>query len=294
MTTVAPPPPSRPAPPPPRSAPASAVPTRPAVQGAALTLAVPKFEPPRVILNAVEGFGKTSFLAHAPGAAILMAAGETGYSTLLGSGRVPAIPAARIDSWDVLLATIDSLIADPGQTKALGLDASGGFERLCHEHVCNQEFKGDWGDRGFASYQKGYDLSVTHWLGLLARLDRLRDQHGTTIVLLSHCKVTTFKNPDGPDFDRYCSDLHQKTWAPTYKWADCVLFGNYVSVVDGGKTGEKAKKGKGIGGTQRVVYTHRRDAYDAKERYGMPEAIDIPNDPAATWPTIWQYIQPRA
>jgi len=246
-----------------------------------LSRLAPVARPPRIVVNAVEGWGKTSLVAHAPEAAILMASGETGYETLSGAGLVPSIPAARIAKWSELLDTLESLIEDHAGIQTLALDAMGGFERLCHEHVCIKEFGGEWGERGFNSYQKGYEQSVTHWLGMLAKLDRLWDA-GITIVILSHCRIKTFKNPLGPDYDRYVSDTHDKTWAATAKWADAILFGNFLWVVD--------KKGKGIGGTDRVMYTERRDSFDAKNRYGMSEILEIPADPSQMWSTLQNAI----
>lgn len=252
-----------------------------------------KLDPPRIVLNAVEGWGKTSYGAHAPKAAILCAAGDTGYATLLGAGRVPAILGTEIRTWAELFDTIEGLAQNDTEVGTLILDAIGGFERMCHEVVCKQHFGGDWGDKGFLSFHKGYELAAGEWLGLLSRLDRLRASRGTTIVLLSHCKVGTFKNPMGSDFDRYASDVHAKTWAPTARWADVVLFGNFETIVEGGGEGDKRKKGKGVGMANRIVYTERRDAFDAKNRYGMPPMIQMPGDPSATWDAIWGYIRPR-
>ena len=50
-------------------------------------------------------------------------------------------------------------------------------------------------------------------------------------------------------------------------------------------------KVKGIGGTDRVLYAERRDAFDAKNRYGMPPEVDVPDDPAQIWTTIWDQIK---
>lgn len=248
-----------------------------------------KFEPPAIVYNAVEGFGKTTFAAHAPSPAILMARGERGYTTLASAGRVPTVPNVLLESWGETLAMVDSLIADPQGIQTLALDAMGGFERLCHEEVCRRDFSNDWSEKGFTAFHRGYEVAVSDWLQLLQRLDTLRQKQGMTLVLLSHCKVKTFKNPLGSDYDRYVSDVHEKTWAVTAKWADAVLFGNFYSVVKG--TNDVMKKGKGIGGTDRVVYTERRDGFDAKNRYGMPESIDLPADPAATWSSIYQHIK---
>lgn len=239
------------------------------------------FAPPRIVLNAVEGWGKTTFGAHAPGAGIVMAAGENGYETLLSAKLVPLCDSVTIDSWSELLAIMDDL-GKECPYKTLVFDALGGFERQCHEFVCKRDFDNDFGPKGFTSYNKGFDVAVTDWLGLLSRLEKIHS-NGIGIVLLSHCKIKTFKNPLGEDFDRYISDVHEKTWAVTVKWADAVFFGNYYTITDK-KKGEL--KAKGIGGNERVLYTERRDAFDAKNRYGMVPEIEIPNDPSKVWETI--------
>lgn len=274
-----------PAMPPPPKAPPSAPAPRPTVAKVAtpfpsLALPTKRAIVPRVVFTATEGWGKTSLAAHAPGAVLIQSRGETGYQTLFDAGRVPAVPTALVESWDALLALLDSMIAEPGAIKLLALDALGGLERLCHEHVCARDFKNDWGEKGFSSFHKGYDLAVTDWLGVLNRLDRLNEK-GVAIIILSHVQVKSFKNPAGSDFDRYEAACHAKTWAVTSKWADACLFGQFLTITDkqGGRT-------KGIGGTDRVVYCERRDSHDAKNRYGLPELIDIPADPTKAWATI--------
>lgn len=273
----------------------TAPPRAPSSNGAATTGVRPKLgritdatlAPPRIVLNAVEGFGKTTLGAGAPNPAILMSRGETGYITLQKKGLVPDVDCVELTKWADVLATIDELALDIAGHGAVVLDALGGFERLCHEFVCARDFGGDWGEKGFGSFQKGYDVSVTEWLNLLVRLDRIRAQHNVPIVLLSHSKVKQFKNPLGSDFDRYIADCHEKTWGVTHKWADTVLFGTFVTVALEDK---KTKRMKGMGGDERIIYTTRRDAYDAKNRYALPSEIQISPEPAAMWPTVWNAI----
>jgi hypothetical protein len=245
------------------------------------------FQPPRIVLNALEAWGKSSMAAFAPDPAILMAKGETGYQTLLGAGLVPQVDAAYAESWSGLLALLDRMAQQETLPyKTLALDAIGGFERLCHEHVCARDFDGEWGEKGFGGYQRGYDMAVTDWLQLLQRLDAVRMKHGITILLLGHVQIRPFKNPLGPDFDRYVSDVHHKTWSVTHKWADAVLFGSFITIVQE----KKGSRPKGIGGNERVLYCERSDAYDAKNRYGLPEEIDMPKTPAEMWPTLWNAL----
>lgn len=241
---------------------------------------------------AVEGWGKTTYGALAPDAAILMAKGETGYLTLLSGGLVPKLPHVTLESWPQTLAMIDDLIADPQGRKTFVFDAAGGFERQCHEFVCQRDFEGDWGEKGFASYGRGPEVSVSEWIKLLVKLDALHQKHAVGIIVLSHAKVKGFKNPDGPDYDRYVSDLHEKSWSAINRWADMVLFGTHVTAVVGTK-GDVMKKGKGQGGTARVVYTERRAAWDAKNRFNLPESIDIPSDRTLTYSTIHDLINTK-
>lgn len=242
---------------------------------------------PRIVLNAVEGWGKSTYGAFAPNPAILMSRGETGYVTLRDKGLVPDADCVELGQWRDVLETVDDFAKGGTKYGAIVLDAVGGFERLCHEHVCARDFGNDWGEKGFASFQKGPDVSVAEWLGLLSRLDRARQALGCPVVFLSHSKVKSFKNPMGPDFDRYIADCHEKTWGVTHKWADTVLFGTYVTVTVDDK---KTKRAKGIGGDERVLYTTRRDAWDAKNRFAMPPQLDIPADPASVWSTVWESI----
>ncbi len=241
-----------------------------------------------IIINAVEGWGKTSMAARATNSALIMAPRETGYITLFDNGLAPERPYAVVESWPELLAQLDAMKGNPDGIGALCLDALGGLERLCHEYVCQTEFNGDWGEKGFVGYQRGYDISIAEWLKMLARLDVLR-QDGMNLLLLSHCRIKGFKNPLGPDYDRYASDLHDKTWGVTHKWVGAVMFGTFYQVVEE----DRKKRHRGIGGTERVLYTQRTDAWDAKNLFGLSEPIDIPSDPDKVWDAIREAMKTK-
>lgn len=284
MTTPTMPPPSRPpsAPPPRQAAPARAV------APVEILDDEPQFAPPRIMLAAVEGWGKTTFASLAPSPLIVMVGGENGYETLRSAGRVPRCKRASVATWAEAMSLVDSLLADPQGILTVAFDTIGGLERTCHEFVCARDFGGDWGEKGFVGFQRGYDVAIAEWLGLLAKLDRLRSQHGMTILLMSHAKIATVKNPDGPDYDQFQPDCHHKTWGATRKWCDAALFGTFRTIVDGAKG--VTKKGKGIGGTDRVLWCEGSDSKVAKNRYGMPPYIDIPDDPSASWGIVASYI----
>lgn len=237
--------------------------------------------PNRVLLHGVEGIGKTSFASHAPRPIFLMARGETGLQTLIDSGRVaetPHLPEAK--SWADVLGMVQTLIDKPHDYRTLVIDALGGLERLCHEHVCTVNFGGEWGDKGFAAYGKGPEVSIPVWLELLQMLDRLRAERKVAIIGIAHTKVKTFKNPEGPDYDRYTVDLHEKTWGISHKWADMVLFANFFTTTSKDKGDARAK---GAGGQERFIYTERHAAWDAKNRSGLPAEISMGSSGAEAW-----------
>lgn len=244
--------------------------------------------PNRYALHAVEGWGKTSLAAQFPSPLFLQSKGETGLETLIQNGQLPETPhLPEIETWQDFLNTLDWLRSADHSFKTLICDSMNGFERLCHEEVCNRDFQGDWTDKGFMGYMRGYQISMTDWRAALNKLDAIRLEKRMTIFLLFHTKVTTFKNPEGPDFDRYQPDMHTGTWSLTAKWADCVLFGNFESQVLGGKMDDKGgKKGKGIGGNVRILYTERHAAYDAKNRLGLPEEIEMGDSPQTAFEAL--------
>lgn len=247
-----------------------------------------KFTPPRLLIHAVEGFGKTTMGAFAPSPLILMSGDEDGYLTLAGNGMVPDVLNGVVTNWPDLLATLTSFRdAEELPFKTLVLDAMDGFEHQCHQFVVDTQYGGDWGEHGFTGYQRGYKTAIPEWMQMLKLLESIQKK-GIMIIMLDHTSVKTVKNPMGPDYDRFTTACHDKTWTATCKRMDAVLFGTFRTITD-----KKDGRHKGIGGTDRVIYTVQTDAYVAKNRYHMPPEIEIPNDHTKAWATVWNHIKPK-
>jgi hypothetical protein len=245
-------------------------------------------KPSRTILHGIEGVGKTSFAANSTKPIFLML--ETGLESLIDAGRLSDIPHfPEITSWTDLLSVIEHLTVSEHDHKTVVIDTLNGAERKCHEHVCHRDFNDDWGSRGFANYHNGFDVSVTEWLQLLAALDKLRDVKRMGVIALCHTDVKTYKNPLGPDYDRFRPALHDKTWNATNRWADHVLFANFH--VEVATDNAKAKKGKGLGGNDRVMYTTRTAAWDAKNRAGLTDEIDMGSSGKEAWENFIQAVK---
>jgi hypothetical protein len=245
--------------------------------------------PNRCILHGVEGVGKTSFGACAPRPIVVMTRGETGLLTLIDSGQVPETPHfPEAASWEDLLAIVEVLTYESHEYRTLVIDALNGSERLCHECVCRRDFEGRWGRDGFTSFMAGYEVALADWRAFLDALDMLRARRRMSILMLAHSKIGTYRNPEGSDYDRYTVDLHAKTWSVTHKWADIVLFANFVAHVDAKKSDAK---GKARGGSRRLIYTTRTASHDAKNRHGLPEVIDAGSSAAEAWANFVAALQ---
>lgn len=250
--------------------------------------------PNRYGFYAGSGFGKTSMLAYAPKPIFIETRGETGLETLIDSGQIPNTPHfPEAKTWLELLDYIRALREQDHDYKTLVLDVANGAERLMHEHVCERDFGGDWGERGFGSYQKGYDVSLADWRMFLNDVDRLREEKKMTIFFLFHAKIKPFKNPTGPDFDRYVPECSDKTWTLTKGWLDCILFGyNEILVHTAKKASEEAtKKGKAADTAARIICTDSTNpVYDAKNRLGLPAEIECGESAKEAWGNLAKAI----
>jgi len=225
-----------------------------------------------------------------------MTQGESGLLTLIDAKRLPEVPHfPELQTWEQMLAVVKILTNEAHEFKTFVVDTLNGAERMCHAYIRDAFFKGE--QETFLSYGKGPDVALPEWTMFLNALDRLRETRKMSIILLAHTKVKGFKNPEGPDYDRYMPDMNEKTWGLSHKWADVVLFGNFDNVILGGNVAtddRKNRKGKATSDAQpdRILYAERRPAFDAKNRIGLPASIAISGEAAAlAWADLMNAVK---
>jgi hypothetical protein len=247
--------------------------------------------PNRLLLHATDGWGKSSFGAMAPKPIFIQASGETGLETLVDNNQLQETPHFPVaETWNGLVAQLDALLVEQHEYRTLVIDTVNSVERLCHEHVCEIYYSGDWGEKGFTGYGRGYGTALIHWRELLAQLDRLRVDKRMSIILLCHSIIGNVDNPFGSDYGQYRGKLHSSkngsSWELTKEWADAVCFGTYrtYAIGKGGKEEtDPTKRAKAVGGTERILLTQRTAACDAKNRLGLPAEIDMGESPQEAW-----------
>lgn len=218
-------------------------------------------QPVRCVLYGVEGIGKSTFGANAPAPIFLGA--ENGTAQL----DVTRFPAP--ETWQEVLDAVRLLERETHPYRTLVVDTLDWAEPLLWAYVCKRDGKKDIEDYGFG---KGYNTALDEWRVFLAALERLCATKAVNIILVAHSIIRTFKNPEGEDYDRYEMKLNAKAAGLIREWSDAVLFANYETYANKDK---KTSRVKGVDTGARLIYTNRRAAYDAKNRYSLPDSLPL-------------------
>jgi hypothetical protein len=225
--------------------------------------------PLRVLLYGVEGIGKSTFGASAPGAVFVGAEDGTAHLDVKRMCPLDENGSPVAMTWQDVLDAVRALTVEPHEYKTLVVDTLDWLEPLLWAHICRRDNETSIESYG---YGKGYAAALDEWRVLLASLEQLRARRRMHIVFLAHAWIKAFKNPEGEDFDRYELKLNAKASGLMKEWSDAVLFANYQThaVKD-----EKTKRTRGYDTGARLIYTQRRAAYDAKNRHDLPEELPL-------------------
>lgn len=230
-------------------------------------------KPPRILLYAPEGIGKSSFGADALNPIFIPT--EDGLDEL----DVAKFPKATTfkDVMDYLLY----LFTEKHDYKTLVIDTVDWLETLVWANTCAIHGKANIEDFGFG---KGYNFAMDAWNDLMDKLDKLRDKKGMAILLIGHAEIRRFDSPDVEPFDRYQVKIHKTAAAKLTEWCDAVLFANYQIFTEKTDVGFNKKVIRGKGGHSRLMYTEERPAFKCKNRYGLPP--EMPFVKGEAWNTL--------
>ncbi len=214
--------------------------------------------PQRIVVYGPEGVGKSTFLSHFPGVCYIDTEGST---QKLNVNRLE-----KPTSWTMLLDEVDWVIRTR-PCKTLALDTADWAERFCVQHICDQYGKSGIEDFGFG---KGYTYAAEEFGRLLNKLSEVIDA-GIHVAVAAHAQIRKFEQPDElGSYDRWELKLSKQSAPMLKEWADAVLFANYKTNIITTKDGKNKAQG-----ARRVMYTQHAAAWDAKNRYGLPEMTDF-------------------
>ncbi len=215
--------------------------------------------PLKIVIYGPEGIGKSTFASKFPDPLFIDTEGGT--SNL----DIRRIKCSK--SWDELILIVKEIIKNPTICKTLVLDSADWSESMCIDAVNRKHRKTNIEDFG---YGKGYVYLLDEYSKLLKLFDELIEV-GINVVVTAHARPRKFELPEEQGaFDRYEMKLTRQVSPLLKEWCDALFFANYkIYVVTTETNSKKAQGGK------RVLYTTHHPAYDAKNRFGLPEELSL-------------------
>lgn len=229
-----------------------------------------EYRPPRIIVYGPPKIGKSTLAANAPNPIFIPT--EDGVDCI----KVDQFKKAK--TWDQLLKNLSTVITEDHQYKTVIIDTITGAADLCCEQVCKQEFNGQWGEKGFAAFGRGYAVAAEKFKRILNGCDAAM-QKGMTVMLLAHTGQVNVKNPVDGDYMKFAPELHKSIWAKVQAWADVILRADYKFRVM-----NREKKAKDL--NARVLLCQGSPSQDAGTRagYHLPAQIEL------SWQAIERHI----
>jgi hypothetical protein len=224
--------------------------------------------PPRLLIYGTEGVGKSSTAADAPRPIFVPT--EDG----LGQIDCHAFPLAT--RFEDVISAMSVLATEEQEYQTVVIDTLDWLERLIWAKVCEDRGVKNIEDIG---YQKGYVFALDFWRQVVDALDRLRTERGMCVVLLAHCKIEKFEDPESPAYDRYSPRLHKHANALVTEWVDAVLFATRKIVTRTEDQGFGQKRTIASGNTrdggERILRCIGSPACVAKNRYNLPAELPL-------------------
>jgi|SRR5882672_2884063 len=220
--------------------------------------------PPRIVIYGPHGLGKSSFGASAPAPVFIQT--EDGLGTL----DVTSFPLAQ--TFADVNGALSTLYTDDHEFSTVVIDSADWLEPLIWKETCALHGKADIEEFG---YGKGYGFALDQWRSVLSGLNALRDTKNMASIVTAHCQIKRFDSPEVEPYDRYTPKLHNSASALLQEWADAVFFTNWKTVIQKEDVGFNKKVARGVTTGQRMMYTTEKPAYLAKNRYSLPEEMDL-------------------
>ncbi|WP_040333582.1 ATP-binding protein [Bulleidia extructa] len=227
--------------------------------------------PLKVIIYGTEGVGKTTLASKFPKPLFIDAEN--------GSGALDVARYPYPTSWQMLMSEVQEFLNNPQGYKTLVIDSIDWAEAKAIEMICAGIKVNGIEDIGWS---KGYTY-LNEEIGRLLNLLTEVINRGVNVVLIAHMVIRTITKPEETgSYDRYELKLKQakngNNCQLVKEWADLILFCNYREFLVADKT---TGKKKATGGKERIMYTEHAAAWDAKNRFGLPEVLPLDFEPIA-------------
>lgn len=213
----------------------------------------------KVVIYGPEGIGKSTLASNFPNPVFIDTEGST---KALDVARYP-----EVKNWMDIKAFVEDTI-NTRQFSTIVIDTADWAERFCIRSVCAKQKVTGIED---IPYGKGYTYVMEEFASLLDLCNKAIAA-GINVIFTAHAQMRKFEQPDEMgSYDRWEMKLSKKSAPLLKEWADMVLFCNYKTQV---MTDSKTQSKKAFGG-KRVMYASHHPCWDAKNRYNLPDQMDM-------------------
>lgn len=213
----------------------------------------------KAVIYGAEGIGKSTLASCFPNPLFIDTEGGTSHMDV----RRIEKPA----SFDALIGIVSEVAKEPAICETLILDTADWAEQLCIIDVCTKYKKTGIEDFG---YGKGYTYLAEEFSRLLAALDSVIAA-GIHVVITAHAKMRKFEQPDEMGaYDRWEMKLTKQVAPLLKEWCDILLFCNYKTFVVTAQNDTKK-----VQGGKRVMFATHHPCWDAKNRHGLADEMDL-------------------
>lgn len=225
-----------------------------------------KDTPLKIVLYGVESVGKTTFAAKSHKPIII--------DLEKGSTHIDVDRVEDVENFDSLINVLREIYKSKDfEYETVVIDSAEMVERFCQDKVV-KDSDVDSIEKVGGGYGKGYTAASELFFGFLNALNALWKK-GLNIIVIGHAEIKTYINPEGTDYDRFRLRLDKRNEPTMKEWSEANLFMNFETFVDKSAESFNKEKGKAKSLGRRCIYTVRHAAYDAKNRYGLPDKIVI-------------------
>ena len=213
----------------------------------------------KVVIYGPEGIGKSTLASNFPNPVFIDTEGST---KALDVARYP-----EVKNWMDIKAFVEDTI-NTRQFSTIVIDTADWAERFCIRAVCEKQKVTGIED---IPYGKGYTYVMEEFASLLDLCNKAIAA-GINVIFTAHAQMRKFEQPDEMgSYDRWEMKLSKKSAPLLKEWADMVLFCNYKTQV---MTDSKTQSKKAFGG-KRVMYASHHPCWDVKNRYNLPDQMDM-------------------
>lgn len=248
-----------------------------------------------------EGIGKSKFASNAPNPVFIFTENSLGKMDVVRW---------QASSFEDVMEMTSVLINEKHDFKTVVYDTLDWFEPMVWKYLVQQQPTTEKGkpitsieDYG---YGKGYKFALDYWTEFLNLVEELRQTKNMAVIFLAHSTLQKISPPDSESYDSWTLKLQNsdKTSAKDKitEYCDAVLFAKWQGGIKEEDMGFNQSRNRGIGSGERIVYTEKRPAWDAKNRYDLPSEIyirskdwsELWNEMAKNIPWFSQFAEPEA